>query len=136
MTKPHLGLVAVRDRNCRSSITKTLRRLRWTVSEHTSGFHLVRALCDVILGNAVAPRPDLIVVDAISAGCSGVTIAAGFRDLGLAIPVILIAPAEASEVAADTYANSVIRVEPASASSALVAIAQGATATEEQKRHV
>ena len=66
--------------------------------------------------------PDLIVVDAISAGCSGVTIAAGFRDLGLSIPIMLIAPPEASEVAPDAYAGSVILVDPATASVALIAI--------------
>jgi DNA-binding NtrC family response regulator len=138
MTKPQLGLVAVRDRDCRSHVTKALRRLGWTVIEHASGFHVVRALSDVIIGNAIGPMPDLIVVDAISAGCSGVTIAAGFRDLGLAIPIILIAPAEASEVPADAYAHSVILVEPATASTALVAIAKltAHVPTEEKKRHV
>jgi DNA-binding response OmpR family regulator len=114
MTK--LGLVAVRDRDCRSHVTKTLQRLGWTVIEHASGFHVVQALSELIIGNAIGPSADLIVVDAISAGCSGVTIAAGFRDLGLAIPIILIAPAEASEVSVDAY--SVILVDPATASSA------------------
>ena len=140
MTKPQLGLVAIRDHDCRSHITKTLRRLDWTVIEHASGFHVVQALSEVIMGNAIGPRPDLIVVDAISAGCSGVTIAAGFRDLGLAIPIMLIAPAEAAE--ADAYAHSVILVEPATASLVLVGIAMLAPGshasipTEERKRRV
>jgi CheY-like chemotaxis protein len=146
MTKPHVGLIAVRDRDCRSNITKSLRRLGWTVVEHASGLHVVQALSDVIIGDAIGPRPDLIVVDAISPGCSGVTIAAGFRDLGLAIPIILIAPAEASDVAADAYARSLILVDPARASVALIAIAKlmgthhgailDAASTEEPKRHV
>jgi CheY-like chemotaxis protein len=136
VTKPQLGLVAVRDRDCRSLITKTLRRLGWTVVEHASGFHVVQALSELITGNAIGPRADLIVVDAISAGCSGVTIAAGFRDLGLAIPIMLIAPAEASEVPVDAYAHSVILVEPTTASIALVAIAKLASVpTEERKRY-
>jgi hypothetical protein len=57
MTQPQLGLVAVRDRDCRSHITKALRRLGWTVIEHASGFHVVRALSEVIIGNAIGPRP-------------------------------------------------------------------------------
>ena len=69
MTKPRLGLVAVRDRDCRSHITKALRRLGWTVVDHASGFHVVQAMSEVILGNAIGSSPDLIVVDAISAGC-------------------------------------------------------------------
>src|SRR5580698_2639777 len=123
MTKPHVGLIAVRDRDCRSNITKSLRRLGWTVVEHASGLHVVQALSDVIIGDAIGPRPDLIVVDAISPGCSGVTIAAGFRDLGLEIPMVLIAPSEASDVTPDAYARSVILVEPAAAATALVRIA-------------
>ncbi len=140
MTKPQLGLVAVRDRDCRTSITRSLRRLGWTVNEHASGFHIVRALSELIIGDAVSRRPDLIVVDAISPGCSGVTIAAGFRDLGLAIPVIVIGPREVSGVAAAANADRVILVDPAAASVALVAIAellpdQHAAFAEERRRH-
>jgi hypothetical protein len=53
MTKPQLGLVAVRDHDCRSHITKSLRRLGWTVIEYASGFHVVQALSEVIIGNAI-----------------------------------------------------------------------------------
>src|SRR6266481_3052963 len=100
MTKPQLGLVAIRDCACRTMIAMSLRRLGWTVNEHASGFHIVQALSEVIIGDAVSPRPDLVVVDAISPGCSGVTIAAGFRDLELAIPVIVVGPREVAGVAA------------------------------------
>jgi hypothetical protein len=51
---------------------------------------------------------------------------------------MLIAPADASEVPVDAYAHSVILVDPATASIALVAIAKLAPAsvyTEERKRH-
>ena len=146
MTEPQLGLVAVRDRDCRTSITRSLRRLGWRVNEHASGFHIVQALSDVIIGDAVSPHPDLVVVDAISPGCSGVTIAAGFRDLGLGIPVIVIGPREVSAVAADAHAHSVILVDPAAVSVALVAIAElraaqqarafAVASTDERRRHV
>ena len=123
MPKPQVGFIAVQDRVCRASITRSLRRLSWSVVAYASGYHLVEALADVIIGDVIGPRPDLIVVDAISAGCSGVTIAAGFRDLGLEIPMILIAPSEASDVTPDAYARSVILVDPAAAATALVRIA-------------
>jgi|HubBroStandDraft_5_1064220.scaffolds.fasta_scaffold609582_2 hypothetical protein len=123
MPKPQVGFIAVQDRVCRASITRSLRRLSWSVVAYASGYHLVEALADVIIGDVIGPRPDLIVVDAISAGCSGVTIAAGFRDLGLEIPMVLIAPSEASDVTPDAYARSVILVEPAAAATALVRIA-------------
>src|SRR4051812_34765107 len=120
MTQPQLGLVAVRDRDCRASITKQLRRLGWMVDEHVSGFHIIEALADVIIGDTVSPRPDLVVVDAISPGCWGVTIAAGFRDLGLAIPVLVIGNSELSAAEVDARAHGVTLVEPAAVSITLV----------------
>jgi CheY-like chemotaxis protein len=123
MPKAQLGFIAVQDRACRASVTGSLRRLGWTIVTYASGYHLVEALAEVIIGDVVGSRPDLIVVDAISAGCSGLTIASGFRDLGLEIPIVLIAPSEASDVARDAYARSVILVDPAAAATALVRIA-------------
>jgi CheY-like chemotaxis protein len=124
MPKPQVGFIAVQDRVCRATVTGSLRRLGWTIATFSSGYHLVEALAEVIIGDAVVGSgPDLIVVDAISAGCSGLTIAAGFRDLRLEIPIVLIAPSEASDVTPDAYARSVILVDPAAAASALVRIA-------------
>jgi hypothetical protein len=128
MTRQQLAFVSVRDRDCRLSILRSLRRRGWKAVEHPSGFHVVQALSELIIGNQMWPIPDLVVVDAISAGCSGVTIAAGFRDLGLDIRIILIAPSEASDVSPETYAHSVILVEPAAASVAVVAIAKSTPA--------
>jgi hypothetical protein len=44
----------------------------------------------------------MIVIDARSRGCSGVTIAAGLRDLGITIPIVLVAaPGETLPVSPD-----------------------------------
>jgi hypothetical protein len=56
-------------------------------------FHLIQAISGVIEGHQNWLRPSMIVIDARSRGCSGVTIAAGLRDLGITIPIVLIAAA-------------------------------------------
>jgi CheY-like chemotaxis protein len=123
MIKPKLGLVAVRDLDCRSTITTSLRRLGWSVVEYASGFHLVQAMSDVIGGGHGWPNPDLIVVDSISPGCSGLTIAAGFRDLGIEIPIILVGPRKA-QAKLEPTGPEVILIEPAAAATALVVLAK------------
>ena len=89
MTRP-LGFVAVRDQKKRSTIIKGLWRMGWTVIEYASGFHVVQALSHVILDGITGPSPDLIVMDERSHGYSGKSIVAGFRDLGVQIPIILV----------------------------------------------
>ena len=65
-------------------------------------FHLIQAIAGVIDGNQPWLRPGLIVVDARSRGCAGTTIAAGLRDLGISIPIVLIAaPNETLPVSPD-----------------------------------
>jgi CheY-like chemotaxis protein len=98
-----LALISVGDPDARSSIAEALARLGWTVIEHASGFHLVRALSELIIDGSAAAHPELVVVDAISPGCSGLTIAGGLRDLGIDIRVMLVTararpPAGASRV--------------------------------------
>jgi CheY-like chemotaxis protein len=119
-----LALVAVRDHDRRESITRSLWQRGWTVLELASGIQIVQALADVIIGNPGAPLPDLVVVDSISAGCSGVTIAAGLRELQLDIRVVLIAPSKSSELTPAAYAGSVILRDAVAASVALTVIAK------------
>jgi CheY-like chemotaxis protein len=113
MTRKPFALVSVGDRDCRACIVESLTRLGWTVVEHASGFHLVQALSDVIIGDHTSLRPALIVVDALSPGCSGVTIAAGFRDLGIHIRVIVIGPGEPAAAAFALVALAKPPAEPA-----------------------
>ncbi|HEU0033578.1 MAG TPA: hypothetical protein VFQ53_23260 [Kofleriaceae bacterium] len=58
--------------------------------ELPTGFHLVQALAGLIDGDQPWLTPGLVVVDAIARGCAGTTIARGLRELGLAIPTVLI----------------------------------------------
>jgi CheY-like chemotaxis protein len=85
-----IAYVAVDDATCRARVTDTLQRLGWTVIEQPSGFHVLAAIADVVERAGEAAQPGLLVVDEISRGCSGATLARGLRDLGRMIPVVLV----------------------------------------------
>jgi hypothetical protein len=55
-----------------------------------TGFHLLQSIADVIEGKYTWLDPMLIVIDAYAPGCAGTTIAAGLRELGIKIPIVLI----------------------------------------------
>jgi FixJ family two-component response regulator len=82
--------IAIENPTERARIGDALHRRGWTVIEHATGFHLLSELADVIEGKTERV-PGLLVVDAITRGCSGLTIAAGLRDLGVPIPLVVIA---------------------------------------------
>jgi FixJ family two-component response regulator len=86
-----VAYVAMQDPAARQQIVNVLERARWAVIPQPSGFHLIQAIAGVIDGHQPWLRPGLIVVDARSRGCAGTTIAAGLRDLGITIPIVLIA---------------------------------------------
>jgi hypothetical protein len=88
-----IAYVSMQDRAPRQRIVNVLERAGWAVIPQPSGFHLIQAIAGVIDGHQPWLRPGLIVVDARSRGCAGTTIAAGLRDLGLTIPIVLIAAA-------------------------------------------
>lgn len=83
--------IAVQDRTCRAAIIDALHRQGWAAIECPTGFHVIQATADLIEGNRPSVLPGLIVVDAVSRGCSGITIAAGLRDLDVRIPVVIVA---------------------------------------------
>jgi hypothetical protein len=121
--------VAVADATCRASISDALHRRGWTVVEQPTGFHLLQAIADVIdrpPGNAVK-MPRLLVVDAIARGCAGVTIAAGLRELGVRIPLVLVARAGDPLPVSD---DGEIRVAGPDHAPAIVAALAGELATE------
>ncbi len=94
--------VAMLERGARQRIADVLERAGWSVVTVPSGFHLIQAIASVIDGDQQQLQPGLIVVDARSRGCAGTTIAAGLRDLGITIPIVLIAaPGEALPVSPD-----------------------------------
>ena len=94
--------VVMHDPTVRQRIVHVLEGAGWDVISQPSGFHLIQAMADVIDGHEPWLRPHLIVVDAWSRGCAGTTIALGLRDLGLTIPIVLIAaPGTALPVSPD-----------------------------------
>ena len=97
-----VAYVSMQDRAARQRIINVLEGARWAVIPQPSGFHLIQAIAGVIDGQQPRLRPGLIVVDARSRGCAGTTIAAGLRDLGITIPIVLIAaPGETLPVSPD-----------------------------------
>jgi len=97
-----VAYVAMQDRAARQRIVNVLEHAGWAVIPQPSGFHLIQAIAGVIDGDQPWLRPGLIVVDARSRGCAGTTIAAGLRDLGITIPIVLIAaPNETLPVSPD-----------------------------------
>ncbi len=97
-----VAYVAMQDRAARQRIVNVLERAGWAVIPQPTGFHLIQAIAGVIDGRQPWLKPGLIAVDARSRGCSGISIAAGLRDLGITIPIVLIAaPGEALPVSPD-----------------------------------
>src|SRR4029079_6051801 len=90
-----VAYISVQDDAARARITSALDRMGWAVITQPTGFHLIRAISGVIDGHGDGHggwlRPELIVIDSWSRGCAGTTIAAGLRDLGIAIPIVLVA---------------------------------------------
>jgi CheY-like chemotaxis protein len=84
-----IAYVTLQDTITRTRICNVLERSGWIVVTQPTGFHLLSAIADVIEDRAWL-RPGLIVIDAHARGCAGTTIAAGLRDLGIAIPIVLI----------------------------------------------
>jgi CheY-like chemotaxis protein len=97
-----VAYVSMQDRAARQQIVDVLERSGWAVFAQPSGFHLIQAIAGVIDGQQPWLRPSMIVVDARSRGVAGTTIAAGLRDLGITIPIVLIAaPDETLPVSPD-----------------------------------
>jgi hypothetical protein len=97
-----VAYVSMQEPAARQRIVDVLSSAGWAVIPQPSGFHLIQAIAGVIDGHQSWLRPGLIVVDARSRGCAGTTIAAGLRDLGITIPIVLIAaPDEALPVSPD-----------------------------------
>lgn len=97
-----VAYITVQGDSARARITRALDRMGWAVVTQPTGFHLIQAISGVIDGHRGGLRPELIVIDAWSRGCAGTTIAAGLRDLGIAIPIVLVAaPGEVLPVPSD-----------------------------------
>lgn len=85
-----VAYVSMQDHAARAQIVSVLERARWAVIPQPTGFHLLQAIADVIDEKYTWLDPMLIVIDAYARGCAGTTIAAGLRELGIKIPIVLI----------------------------------------------
>jgi len=86
-----VAYLTMQDNGARADVMSALEHAGWVVIPQPTGFHLIQAIAGVIEGHQPWLQPSMIVIDARSRGCSGVTIAAGLRDLGITIPIVLIA---------------------------------------------
>lgn len=117
-----VAYVAMQDNVARAEIITLLQRSGWAVIVEPTGFHLLQAIAGIVEGQQTWRRPSMIVIDARSRGCSGVTIAAGLRDLGITIPIVLVAaPGETLPVSPD---DTLRIVESASAQSTITEVAK------------
>lgn len=91
-TRP-VAYVTMQDAEARGHILSTLERAGWAVIPQPTGFHLLQSIADVVEGRYRWLDPMLIVIDAYARGCAGTTIAAGLRELGVKIPIVLVAAA-------------------------------------------
>ncbi|HEU4726730.1 MAG TPA: hypothetical protein VFT22_02545 [Kofleriaceae bacterium] len=113
---------AIRDEAIRTELASSLSKLGWRVVERQTGFHLVEALADVILEQAPRPAIGMVVVDERSPGCRGSSIARGLRELGIEVPVTVIAQRElAPAIAPD---ERIYVVEPEAAATTIPSIAR------------
>ena len=86
---PAMVYLAVDDAACRARITEALEGHGASVITRPTGYHLIESIAEAIEGRGSWPA--LIAVDARSRGCHGTTIAAGLRELGVRVPIVLIA---------------------------------------------
>ena len=85
-----LAYVSLRDQAVKERVVSTLETAGWTSIDQPTGYHVLCSMADVIEGEQTWRRPALIVIDALARGCAGTTIALGLRDLGIAIPIVLV----------------------------------------------
>lgn len=106
-----IAYVAVADPALRAQIAGVFRSAGWQMIVEPTGFHLLDAITELIEDErAWRLRPSMIVMDAHSRGCSGVSIARGLRDLGITIPIVLLAtPDTALPISADATLRVVDR---------------------------
>jgi hypothetical protein len=92
-----VAYVALRDHALRHAVDAALREVGWTTLHAATGLDLVRSLSGLILDDAPWLRVGMVVVDDALSGCRGSSIATGLRDLGIAIPIAIVAPGQVDD---------------------------------------
>lgn len=119
-----IAYVTLKDAAVRDRVVQRLYRAGWAVRTPSTGFHLIEQISDLIEARTRRSRPDLIVIDAHARGCAGTTIAAGLRELGITIPIVIVTgPGETVRAAAGAEIVDRDRVEQVVARLAGVTIA-------------
>jgi hypothetical protein len=121
MTAP-VSYIAIRDAALRARVASELATLGWHVVERPSGFHLVEELADVILERAPKPQVGLVVVEEPSPGCRGSSLALGLRELGIDVPITVVARRELAP--AEIRDRGIVVVDPEHAPEVIPAIAR------------
>jgi hypothetical protein len=124
-----VAYLAIRDDAMRTRLEAVLRQTGWTTISAPTGVDLVHALSGLILGDESRVDVGLVVVDEALPGCRGSTIAAGLRDLGIVVPVAIIAPDRFDDQLAglDDPDRGIYVLDAASAQVAVGAIAHART---------
>ncbi len=123
-----VAYVSMQDSGARSRIVALLEREGWAVIPQPTGFHLLSAIAGLIDGDEAWLRPSLIIIDAWARGCAGTTIATGLRELGISIPIVLIAaPGQRLPVSPD---RTLRIVDSEAAEAAVAELVRPARATE------
>lgn len=114
----------IRDATTRRKISDSLAALGWSVVQPPTALDLLHELSGCILGDR-PPRPvDLVVVEEAAPGCRGSTIARGLRELGISVPVALIATAPPPVIPPEDPEQRVFVLEPEVAPWGVAAIAR------------
>lgn len=125
-----IAYLTLKDSALCARLTAALEHHGWTVVRPPTGFHLVQSLADVIDGHRLWLRPSLIVMDVRSPGCSGLSLATGLHDLGIAIPILLVTP-DGEPLAAPEPSPPSVRIAPARDSEPIaLALAAALTGTD------
>jgi DNA-binding response OmpR family regulator len=126
--------VALTEPELRGTVAAAIRELGWEVVEVPSGYHLLDHLAVPLLDRGTHPR--LIVVDAFSPGCSGLTIARGTLDLGWRTAVLMVTRSSAQrDLAITSGAPAEVVVEPADVPARARALARTIADSNRADRH-
>lgn len=116
-----VAYIALRNDTLRHQLVDALHGTGWRVVERNSGYHLIAELADVILDESARAERGLIVVEESLHGCRGSSIAQGLRELGIGVPIVVVAPPDA---ALETPDDATYLIEPEYAVHAVSAIAR------------